>query len=106
MRKHIIIGLAMAVGVLSFGTLSASAADSNPSMDTCSSQQANQQYIQEISGLTSELKNKDFELREQYSLSDYVDNYKINEIEADRKGLKDKIIAIAQKYGIPTCSRS
>lgn len=106
MKKHIIIGLAMSIGVLSFGALSVSAADSNSSMDTCSSKQAYQQYIQEASGPISELKNKDYELREQYSLSDYVDNYKINEIEADRRELKDKINAIAQKYGIPACSRS
>ncbi len=106
MKKNMVVGIAMAVGILSFSALSASAAGSDPSMDTCASKSAYQLFIQETSELTNELKNKEFELREQYSLSDYVDKYKEGELEAAQKELKSKINAVAQKYGIPACSRS
>jgi len=106
MKKNMVAGIAMAVGILSIGALASAAGGSEQSMEACVSKSAYQQFIQESSELTNKLKNKEFELREQYSLSDYVDNYKVGELEADQKELKNKINAVAQKYGIPACSRS
>lgn len=101
MNKKMIVGIAMAIGILSVGALSASAADS---CGKCADKQAVQQFTQETASLTSELKAKDIELREQYAY-DGIDTHKVSALEEELKELKDKINAAAQKYGIPSCSR-
>jgi peptidoglycan hydrolase CwlO-like protein len=102
MNKKMIVGIAMAMGILSVGALSASAADS---CGKCADKQAVQQFTQETASLTSELKAKDLELRELNGYDSY-DIRKADQIEAELKELKNKINAAAQKYGIPACSRS
>ncbi len=102
MKKNMIVGIAMAMGILTVGTISASAADS---CGKCADKQAVQQFTQETAALTSALKTKDIELREQYSY-DGIDIRKVSALEEELKELKDKINAAAQKYGIPACSRS
>lgn len=92
----------MAVGMLSAGALSASAAEP---CGKCTDKQAVQQFTLETSELTRALNAKDVELREQYSY-DGIDINKVSAIEAELKELKDKINAAAQKFGIPACSRS
>lgn len=101
MNKKMIVGIAMAMGILSVGALSASAADS---CGKCADKQAVQQFTQETASLTSELKAKDLELRALYGY-DGIDIYKVNALEAEIKELKDKINASATKHGIPACSR-
>lgn len=102
MKKNMIVGMAMAIGILTVGALSASAADS---CGKCADKQAVQQFTQETAALTSALKAKDIELREQYAY-DSINTHKVGELEGELKELKDKINAAAQKYGIPACSRS
>lgn len=102
MKKNMIVGIAMAMGILTVGAMSASAADS---CGKCADKQAVQQFTQETAALTSALKTKDIELREQYSY-DGIDTRKVSDLEEELKELKDKINAAAQKYGIPACSRS
>lgn len=102
MKKTTIVGMAMAMGILAVGAASASAADS---CGKCADQQAIQQFTQETAALASALKAKDIELREQYSY-DGSDTSKVNALEEELKGLKDKVNAAAQKHGIPACSRS
>lgn len=102
MKKNMIVGIAMAMGILTVGALSASAADS---CGKCADKQAVQQFTHDTAALASELKTKDIELREQYSI-DSTDMRKVAELEDELKDLKDKINAAAQKYGIPVCCRS
>jgi cell shape-determining protein MreC len=101
MKKNMIVGIAMSMGILTVGAISASAADS---YGKCADKQAVQQFTQETVALTSALKTKDIELREQYSY-DAIDTRKVSALEEELKDLKDKINAAAQKYGIPACSR-
>lgn len=101
MKKNIIAGIAMAMGILSVGALSASAADS---CGKCADSQAVQQFTQETNALTSELKAKDIELRWLYSY-DGIDVHKVNALEAQIKELKGKIDASASRLGISTCNR-
>ena len=102
MKKKMIVGIAMAIGMLSVGALSASAADS---CGKCADKQAVQQFTQETASLTNELKAKDIELREQYAY-DGIDTRKVSALEEELKELKDKINATAHKYSIPACGRS
>lgn len=102
MKKTTIVGIAMAMGILAVGAISASAADS---CGKCADKQAIQQFTQETAALTSALKAKDIELRVQYSY-DGSDTSKVSALEEELKELKDKVNAAAQKHGIPACSRS
>jgi len=102
MKKNMIVGIALATGILSVGALSASAAET---CGKCADQQAIQQFTQETAPLSSALKAKDLELREQNSY-DSIDIHKVSALESELKELKDKINAAADKFGIPACSRS
>jgi len=102
MKKHKIVGIVMAMGILTMGAISASAADA---CGKCTDKQAVQQFTQETSALTGALKAKDSELRELYSY-DSIDMHKVNSLERDIKELKDQINAAAQKHDIHACSRS
>lgn len=102
MKKNIIIGMALALGILSVGALTASAADT---CGKCADSQALQQYQQETGTLKSTLKAKDLELRGLYGY-DSIDIHKVNVLEAEIKELKDKINVSATKLNIPACSRS
>ncbi len=96
-----IVGIALAMGILSVGAISASAADT---CGKCADNQAIQQFNQETDSVTSTLKAKDLELRALYGY-DSIDIHKVNALEAEIKELKDKINASATKIGIPACSR-
>lgn len=102
MKKNTIIGMALALGILSVGAFTASAADT---CGKCADSQALQQYQQETGTLSTTLKAKDLELRELNGYDSY-DTRKASELEAEIKELKDKINASATKYKIPPCSRS
>jgi len=104
MKKNMIVGIALAMGILSVGAISASAAGSCCNGGKCTDKQVVQQFSQETAGLTSALKAKDLELRELYGYDSY-DTRKVDELEADIKGLKDKIKVVAEKYDIPSCCR-
>jgi len=101
MKKNMIVGIALAMGILSVGAISASAADT---CGKCADNQAIQQFKQETDSLTSTLKTKDLELRALYGY-DSIDIHKVNALETEIKELKDKINASATKFGIPACSR-
>lgn len=101
MKKNMIVGIAMALGILTVGALSASAAEP---CGKCADQQTVQQFKQETAALSSALKIKDQELRE-LNTYDSIDIHKVSALEAELKQLKDKIDAAAKKYAIPACSR-
>jgi len=105
MKKNMIIGVALAMGILSVGAISASAADSCCSDGKCADKQIVQKFTQETAELSSALKGKNIELREQYSF-DGIDINKVNELEAELKELKGKIKVVAEKYGITACCLS
>jgi hypothetical protein len=102
MLRKMIVGIAMAMGMFTVGALSASAADL---CATCADREAVQQFTGETAPLTSALKAKDAELREQYAY-DSIDTRKVSTLEGELKELKDRINAAAQKYNIPACCRS
>lgn len=101
MKRNMIVGIALAMGMLSIGAISASAADS---CGKCADKQAVQQFIQETDALTATLKAKNLELRGLYGI-DGLDTNEVNRLQAEIKELKDKINASASKHGIATCSR-
>lgn len=100
MKKNMIAGMAMVI--LTVGAISASAADT---CGKCADTAAVKQFTHETAVLTSALKAKDIELREQYAY-DGFDARKVSALEEELKELKDKINGAAQKHGIPACSRS
>lgn len=102
MKKKMIVGIALAMGMLSVGAVSASAAGSCCNDGKCADEQLVQQFTQETATLSSALKAKDIELREQNSY-DAIDMNKVDALEAELKELKGKIKAVAEKHGIPTC---
>lgn len=103
MKKNMIVGMAMAMGILTVGALSASAADSSAQ---CADKQVIQQYNDETNGLTSSLKAKEIELKDLLYTDAQYDILKANKIENEVKELKGKISAATQKYGIPKCCLS
>jgi|SRR6185369_10077731 len=105
MKKKMIVGIALAMGMLSAGAISASAAGSCCNDGTCADKQVVQKFTQETAALSGELKAKDIELREQYSY-DAIDMNKVNKLEAELKELKGKIRVAAEKYALPTCCLS
>lgn len=107
MKKNMIIGTVMALGIFSMGTISASASDSDTLVVNCVDKQASQQFIQETAAVNAALKAKEIELKEQYAYNDFegglhegVDVAKINKLEGEIKVLKDQLSASAKKYGI------
>lgn len=105
MKKTMIVGIALAMGILSVGAISASAAGLCCNGGKCTDKQIVQQFTQETASLSSALKTKDIELRELYGY-DGLDIRKVNDLEAELKELKGKIRVIAEKYGIPSCCLS
>jgi len=105
MKKKMIVGIALAMGMLSVGAISASAAGSCCSDGKCADKQVVQKFTQETATLSSALKAKNNELREQYSY-DGIDMNKVNDLEAELKELKSNIRTVAEKYGISTCCLS
>lgn len=101
MKKNMIVGIALAMGILSVGAISASAAGS---CAKCADKQSVQQFTQETAALTSALKAKDMELREQYTY-DSIDTRKVSVLEEELKELKNRIKVVAEKYDIPSCCR-
>jgi len=105
MKKKMIVGIALAMGMLSVGTMSASAAGSCCNDGKCADKQIVQQFTRETAALSSALKAKDLELRQQYSY-DGIDMRKVNELETELKELQGKIKVVAEKYDIATCCLS
>lgn len=102
MNKNMIVGIALAMGILSVGAVSASAAGPCCGDGTCGDKLAAQQFTQETAALSKALKAKDLELRELNGY-DSVDFRKTDALEAELKELKGKIRVIAAKYGISSC---
>ena len=105
MKKNLIVGIALALGVLSVGAVSASAASSCCNEGKHADMQNVQQFSQETARLSNELKAKDIELREQYGF-DGMDTNKVSVLEADIKELNGKIKLIAAKYDLQHCCLS
>jgi len=105
MKKNLIVGIALALGLLSVGAVSASAASSCCSEGKHAGMQNVQQFSRETAKLSSALKAKDIELREQYGF-DGMDTNKVSALEVDIKELKGRIALIAGKYDIQSCCLS
>src|SRR6185369_7605956 len=102
MKKRMIVGLAMVVGILPVGALSASAAESCCNTGKCADKQVVQQFTQETAALSSALKAKEIELRELNGY-DGFDRGRASDLEAEVKELRGKIRVIAEKHGMPAC---
>jgi len=102
MKKQMIVGIALATGILAAGAWSASAAEV---CGACADRQSVRQFTLETAALTGIVQAKDRELREQYSY-DSVDIRRVNALEGEIGELKEQIAAAAQKYEIHACSHS
>lgn len=100
MKKNMIVVIAM--GLLTFGAISASAASSCCNDGKCSDKQALAQFKQETAVFSNALKAKDIELRELYGF-DSFDTRKASALEDELRELKGKINAAAEKNRISTC---
>ncbi len=106
MRKNMVIGIAMAVGMLSFGALTASAAGSGMNMDNCADKQVNQQFTQETAGLVAALNARNDELRSQNYTEGPANLLKTDVLKKEVTELKNQINAAALKHGVKMCSHS
>lgn len=105
MKKQAMIVAALAMGMFSVGAISASAGDSCCSEGKCTDKQTVQKVVQETAGTASTLKAKEIQQRELYGF-DGFDPAKAAELEAEIKGLKNKIKAVEEKHGVSSCCRS
>ena len=105
MKKNTIVGIALAMGMLSFGAVTASAAGSCCTGSNCADQQVVQKFNREAAGLTNALKAKDIELRELYGYEG-MDIGKAAALEAELKEIKGRIKVVAEKYNILPCCLS
>ena len=103
------MGIAVVVGMVSIGALTASADDS---IIISADKQAIQKFTQETTALATTLAAKKTELAGLYSITDVseagaqlsLDVAKVNALEAQIKVLRDQISAAAQKYQVQVCS--
>lgn len=102
MKKQMIVGMALVMGILSVGALSASAAESCCKSGKCVDEDVVQKFTQETATLSSALKVKDIELRELYGYEGF-DTRKAGGLEAEIKELKGQIRVIAERCGMPDC---
>ncbi|MCM0080876.1 hypothetical protein L4X63_04650 [Geomonas sp. Red32] len=102
MNKALIAAVALAVGVLSVGAVSASAANSCCDTGNCPQATAAPQFNKDTANLRSELKAKDLELRGLYA-QDTVDPHQVSALEGQIKELKGQIRQAAGKYNMPSC---
>lgn len=106
MKKKMLVAMALVMGTVSVGSMTAFAAEAR---GRCVDEQTFQQYTKETAGLTSEIKAKDLEVAQQSGYGgiergyDGPDMNRISEIQAERKVIKEKIDAIAKKYGVRSC---
>ena len=101
MKKNMIIGIALAMGILSVGAVSASAAEG---CGRCTDKLALQKFTQETEVISSTLKAKELELRGLYTY-DGIDANSVNRLESEIQELKERISASATSHGISACSR-
>lgn len=105
MKKKMIVGIALVMGMLSVGAVSASTAGSCCNDGNCADKQAFTQFSQEAATLSGAVKAKDIELKE----LNYFEGYDIrraNELEAEIKTLKARIKQMAEKHGLLSCCLS
>jgi peptidoglycan hydrolase CwlO-like protein len=102
MKKNRIAAIVIALGLVTIGAMSASAAETGCS---CAEKQALLQYRQDTGNLTKALQARQAELRELF-LQETMDLSRADRIEGELRELKGKIGAAAEQLGIPACSRS
>ena len=102
MKKNMVVGIGLVMGMLLFNAVSASAAGACCSDGKCSDELIVRQFTRETVGLAGTLKTKDIELRQLYGY-DGFDLGKANNLETEIKELRAKIILVAEKYAIPSC---
>ncbi|MBI2353893.1 MAG: hypothetical protein HYV06_02490 [Deltaproteobacteria bacterium] len=102
MKKRMIVGIAMAMGMLSAGALSASAAGPCCIEGKCSDNQAVRQFIQESAALSGVFKAKEIELRE-LNAQEGIDIRKADALEEELRELKGRLRVAGEKHGVPPC---
>lgn len=105
MKKNMIVAMALALGTLSFGAVSASAASSCCDGGKCADKQAVQKLSQDTAATSGALKAKEMELRQLFAY-DRIDNNRATELESEIKVLKSQIKRVAQEYGVSSCCNS
>jgi peptidoglycan hydrolase CwlO-like protein len=105
MKKNMIVAMALALGTLSFGAVSASAANSCCDSGKCADKQAVQKLTQDTAATSKALKAKEMELRQLFAY-DRVDVNRETELELEIKDLKSQIKRVSQEYGVSSCCNS
>jgi hypothetical protein len=101
MKRNLIAGFAMAVGLLSLNPFPASAAETGKCLDKV----AMQQFAQETAPLVSSLKAKELEFGKQYAYegAGLID---VSQLQAEIKELKSQIKTAAKQKGLEPCCES
>ena len=101
MKRNLVAGFAMAVGLLSLNAFPASAAETTK----CKNNAAMQQFALETAPLVSSLKAKELELRKQhaYEGGGLID---VNQLQSEIKDLKSQIKTAAKQKGLEPCCES
>lgn len=102
MNKKMMAVTAMALGMLSGGSVSAWAANSCCDGSKCADRQAVQQFQRETAETSGALQVKELELRELYGY-DGIDSNRMTELQSEITGLKGQIRVIAKRYGVTSC---
>jgi hypothetical protein len=101
MKKKMIIGMAMALGLLSTGAVTASAAEP---CGNCADSQALRQYRLERDSLNSSLKARESELHGLYA-AEGIDMQRADALATEISRIKGDIAAAADRHKIPSCGR-
>lgn len=102
MKKHLVVAIALAAGLLSAGAASAAVAGPCCADHACRDEQVVRKFDQEVGGLTGALRAKEVELRQEYGY-DGFDAGKVQALEGQIKALKGEIRSVAGKYDLPAC---
>ncbi|KAB0671168.1 hypothetical protein F6V30_00825 [Oryzomonas sagensis] len=105
MKRNIVMGIAIALGVLSTGVVGASAATTTSCCNegVCFDKSSARQYQQETAPLSDAVRAKEMELSQLLGYDSTITE--VRQLEAEIKDLKDRIAAVAKKYDIQDCCR-
>ncbi|QEM67158.1 hypothetical protein FO488_02605 [Geobacter sp. FeAm09] len=106
MKRDLVMGIAIALGVLSIGVVSASAATTASCCNeegACLDKSSAQQYKQETAALSDAVRVKEIELSQLLGYDSTI--IEARQLEAEIKELKDRIGVVAQKHAMQDCCR-
>ena len=101
MKRNVVAGLALALGLLSLNPVASSAAETS----NCAKKAAMQEFARETAPLAQSLKAKELELRKQHAYEG-VALIDLSRLEAEIKDLQNQMRSVAQQKGLEPCCAS